>query len=222
MEKDGNKKQQTRARIKEIGAKHFIENGLRETMIIDIAKEVGIDRRTIYRYYASKELLLIDICSDYLSVFVDKVESTPLEHCSTSFEKVKCLFRKYFNILKEEPDVILFLGMIDTSVGQQIYDVQVYRELDAYGKRLDIHLSKIIEEGQADGSINSRFEPFEYATTINNSIVALATRVAIYLPNSLILGEGFSWKLLLNQGMILIDSMEKHNDWVYWEGFKYN
>ena len=48
MEKEGNKKQQTRARIKSIGAKRFIEAGLRETMIIDIAKEVGIDRRTIW------------------------------------------------------------------------------------------------------------------------------------------------------------------------------
>lgn len=208
MEKDGTKKQQTRARIKKVGAKHFIEKGLRDTMIIDIASEVGIDRRTIYRYYASKELLLIDICSDYLSVFVDKVESTSHQHCSNGFEKVECLFQEYFRILKEEPDVILFMAMIDTSVGQQIHDVQIYRRLDAYGRRLDLHLAKFIEQGQVDGTINKRFGAIEYATTINNSIVALATRVAIYLPEALILGEGASLKLLLNQGRILIESLE--------------
>ena len=208
MEKEGSKKQQTRARIKEVGAKHFVENGLRETMIIDIAKEVGIDRRTIYRYYASKELLLVEICSDYLSEFVGKVETVSLNHLETGFKKLNYLFAEYFRFLKEEPDVILFLGMVDTSVGQRIHDVQVYRTLDAHGKSLDDHLSKVIELGQNDGSINKKFSPTEYATTINNSIVALATRVAIYLPNSLILGEGFSWKLLLNQGRILIESME--------------
>ena len=208
MEKEGNKKQQTRARIKEVGAKRFIENGLRETMIVDIAKEVGIDRRTIYRYYASKELLLVEICSDYLNAFVEKFESISLTHCSTGYEKVKCLFEEYFRLMKEKPDVILFLGMIDTSVGQHIHDVQVYRKLDEYGKRLDNHLSKVIEMGQKDGTINNKFHPKEYATTVNNSVLALATRVAIYLPNTLILGEGFSWKLLLNQGRLLIESME--------------
>lgn len=208
MEKEGNKKQQTRARIKSVGAKRFIEAGLRETMIIDIAKEVGIDRRTIYRYYASKELLLIEICADYLRDFVNEVESISCEHCANGYEKIKHIFNEYFKLLKNEPDVILFLGMIDTSVGQHIYDVQIYRELDKHGKRLDIHIAKIIEEGQKDGSINTRFEPTEYAVTINNSIVALATRIAIYLPNTLIQGEGFSWKLLLNQGKILIESLE--------------
>jgi len=208
MEKEGNKKQQTRARIKTIGAKRFIEKGLRETMIIDIAEEVGIDRRTIYRYYASKELLLIEICADYLRNFVNKVESVSCEHLTSGYEKVVHLFNEYFRLLKEEPDVILFLGMIDTSVGQHIYDVKMYRELDKHGKKLDAHLAKIIEEGQEDGSINSRFEPTEYAITINNSIVALATRVAIYLPNTLIQGKGFSWKLLLNQGKILIESLK--------------
>jgi TetR/AcrR family transcriptional regulator len=208
MEKEGNKKQQTRARIKSIGAKRFIEAGLRETMIIDIAKEVGIDRRTIYRYYASKELLLIEICADYLNDFVNKVEEISCKHCKNGFGKVEHLLNQYFKLLREEPDVILFLGMIDTSVGQHIYELEMYKELDKHGERLDRFLSEVIEEGQKDGSINSRLEPLEYAVTINNSLVALATRIAIYRPTVLIQGEGISWKLLLNQGKILLESLE--------------
>lgn len=208
MEIEGSKKQQTRARIKSMAAKRFIEAGLRETMIIDIAKEVGIDRRTIYRYYASKELLLIEICSDYLNDFVNKVEEVSCKQCNNGFEKVKNLFNQYFELLKDKPDVILFLGMIDISVGQHIYGLEIYNELNKYGEKLDHILSKIVEEGQLDGSINTRFEPLEYAITINNSLVALATRIAIYRPNVLIQGEGISWKLLLNQGRILMETLE--------------
>jgi hypothetical protein len=53
-----------------------------------------------------------------------------------------------------------------------------------------------------------RFPPYEYALTVSNSLIALATRIAIYLPNVIKQGQGFSWGLLINQGNILIDSME--------------
>jgi len=44
MEKEGNKKQQTRARIKNVGAKRFIENGLRETLFAGALREKGLSK----------------------------------------------------------------------------------------------------------------------------------------------------------------------------------
>lgn len=208
MEKEGNKKKQTRARIKAVGSKHFMEKGFRDTMIIDIAKEAGLDRRTIYRYYTSKEQLLIEICSDLWRDFANKFEAVTYQSSWTGYEKVKHLFEEYLELLRLSPDMIIFLGMIDTSVGQNLYNIEIYKELDDYGKRLDLRLSELIDEGQKDGTVNAWFDPMEYAVTINNSIVALATRIAIYLPNVLIQGEGYTWTLLMNQGRIFIESME--------------
>ena len=209
MEKESNKKQQTRARIKEIGAKHFMEKGFSDTMIIDIAKEAGLDRRTIYRYYTSKERLLIDICTDFWREFSEKFLAVTYQDTMTGYEKVKHLFEEYLELLSESPDMIIFLGMIDTSVGQNLYNIETYKPLDEYGKMLDRRLSELIEEGQKDGTIVEWFDPFEYAVTINNSIVALATRIAIYMPNVIIQGEGYTWTLLMNQAKIFIESMEK-------------
>lgn len=208
MEKEGNKKKQTRARIKAVGAKHFMEHGYRETMIVDVAKEAGLDRRTIYRYYPSKETLLIEICSDFWREFIELFETVTFENCTSGYQKVKRQFDVFLELLRQSPDMIIFLGMIDTSVGQNLYNIEVYKELDSYGKRLDVRLTELIDEGQKDGSIKTWFTPREYALTISNSIVALATRIAIYLPNVLIQGEGFTWTLLMNQGKIFIESME--------------
>ena len=208
MRSEGLKRQQTRFRIKKVGAKHFFEKGFKDTMINDIAHEVGLDRRTIYRYFASKELLLIEICSDYLNEFVKVLRDANYSDSWSGYQKIEHMFETYFDYLKESPDMMLFLGMIDASVGKYFYNVEEYVKLNRYGKQMDDVLALFIKEGQEDGSVNMKFEPQEYATTINNSIVALATRISIYLPNVLIQAEGTAWKLLLNQGKLLIESME--------------
>jgi AcrR family transcriptional regulator len=208
MNEIGNKKKLTRAHIMKVGTRHFLDKGFKETLIIDIAKEAGLDRRTIYRYFPSKESLLIHIAADEFRHFSEAFENYTFAPNMTGYEKIKDLFASYFQLLKDRPNMILFLGMVDTNVGREMYYRDDYIVLDQFGKRLDKVLERLVEEGQNDGSINLRFPPYEYALTVSNSLIALATRIAIYLPNVIKQGQGFSWGLLINQGNILIDSME--------------
>ena len=108
--------------------------------------------------------------------------------------------------------MILFLGMVDLSVGQKPSNRAIYIELDDYGKRIDKRLSELIEEGQKDGSINKSYDPIVLAVTINNSLLALATRIAIYTPAILLKGEGYAWQMLIKQSEIIIKAMECKND----------
>ena len=208
MEITGNKRKQTKSTIKAIGTKSFKDKGISDTTVADIATEAGIDRRTVYRYYPSKEHLLLDITKDLWSDFADKFMAVKFKDSMNGFQKVRHLFEEYFALLEESPDMIIFLGMIDISVGQNHTNLEMYQTLNEYGDKTDHKLAGLIEEGQNDGSIKHWLPPMEYAIMVNNSFVALATRIAIYIPNALIRSEGNTWKMLINQGQILINSME--------------
>jgi len=208
MEIKGNKKQQTETRIKEIGQMRLLEYGLKETMFRDIAKDAKVDRRTIYRYYPTKEHLLLAIAADLFRDFSERFLLVEFAEEMSGFKKVSHLFDEYFRLLKETPELIIFLGMIDMSVGQNPQNREIYLELDKYGMKTDERLTELIEEGQRDGSIGISFNPKQTAITINNSLIALATRVATYQPKSLYTSEGFVWKMLSRQGEMFKNSLE--------------
>ena len=210
MLQKGNKKKLTKIRIMAIGKACFIEKGYRETSITNISKESKVDRRTFYRYFSSKESLLIQITSMLLDEFTNTFVEHEFNNSKNAYEKILELFGIYFEYISSEPEMIILLGMIDTNVGSGIYKLEEARVLDNFGKKMDSILEKLISEGQNEGTIKKQYSPYDYALTINNALVALATRIAIYIPNEKIKEEGFAWKLLVAQGNIFLESLRDY------------
>ncbi len=50
----------------------FIENGYRNTRIIDIAEKAGIGKGTVYAYFSSKEEILTQVAKDFVKKDFDK------------------------------------------------------------------------------------------------------------------------------------------------------
>jgi len=208
----GTKKYETRKKILNAAKLHFLDFGFKETLISDVAHYCHIDRRTIYRYFPSKEHLLIRVCADLFNDFTSKVLEFKFDPLDDANEKVNKLFRFYFSYLKEYPDFMLLLGMVDIYVGTTVYDRDDYEILNKHGKMLDVVLEKIIAEGQKNGVMRTDFSARDFAISINNSLSALATRIAIYTPNMLLKHEGYNWKLLRIQGRLLMASLKVNNE----------
>ena len=58
---------QTRERIERTALKLFVENGVTETSIRDIAREAGVSQGAMYNHYASKEDLVWYLFSENFS-----------------------------------------------------------------------------------------------------------------------------------------------------------
>ena len=54
------KTQETRARITEAALGLFVSHGFEETTIDEIAQVAGVNRRTVFRHFATKEAILFD------------------------------------------------------------------------------------------------------------------------------------------------------------------
>lgn len=208
MEKLGRKRSETRQRILNVSKAYFSDYGFRDTLISDIAKHCHLDRRTIYRYFPSKESILIHITANMFDKFTTEAQNYKFDPEDNPYQKIEKLFAKYYRYIVENPRMIQFMGMIDVYVGTEMYDKDEFQTLDQHGKRLDAILERLIEEGQVKNLINGDYQPGEYAVAINNSLIALATRIAIYRPEAIIQHRGTAWNLLKIQGKMLLESLK--------------
>lgn len=207
MERLGKKREETRRKILDTSIRYFSTFGYKDTLISEIAKECNLDRRTIYRYFPSKESLLIRITAELFEDFSSKVKDIDFIECNNSYEKITKLVSFYYEYIKNHPSLIQFLGMIDVFVGTSSYNPSDFEALNIHGIRLDEKLKKFIGKGQEEGVIKIEHSAQEYAATINNSLLALATRTAIYQPSTILRHNGYAWKLIELQGKILVESL---------------
>jgi len=208
----GKKKQETRKRILDVSREYFANNGYKETVIADVARDCNVDRRTIYRYFPSKEGVLIQLTIALFEEFTEASDLITYEGCETPLSKVQRLIDFYFDYIKEKPRFVQFLGMVDVFIGKSSHLFEEFRQLNQHGKNMDKRLSEIIAKGQMDGTIRNGYTSDEYAATINNSLIALATRTAIYQPDTINKHDGLAWRLMEIQGKLLIDTLRVCND----------
>jgi AcrR family transcriptional regulator len=55
----------------------FIRNGYESTTVMEIARAAGVSRRTFFRYYASKEGVLVETSDELVEALLDEVARRP-------------------------------------------------------------------------------------------------------------------------------------------------
>lgn len=84
----------TKELIAETALRLFVEKGIKETTIRDIAKAAGIAEGTLYRHYTSKEELAWDLFQDNFITFARELEALRKEH-GTFRERLEGMIRHF-------------------------------------------------------------------------------------------------------------------------------
>jgi AcrR family transcriptional regulator len=72
-------KQRTRSALEEAAARLFEERGFDATTVRDIAAEAGVGERTFFRYFPSKEDLVLGQVRDLIPGVMDRVRARPAD-----------------------------------------------------------------------------------------------------------------------------------------------
>ncbi len=211
----GKKSENTRNRILNVAKEYFLERGYKDAHIAEIASLSYLDRRTIYRYFPSKESLLIQIVNELFEEFIQVAVQHDFEESKTGLEMISVLLDKYYRYIKAKPDLAILLGMIDVNISPSEEILDDFMRLSSYGHKLDHYLEQLIIQGQEDGSIMNRKDAKTLSITINNSLLSLVTRTAIYSPLLRSNPKAFSWKLVINQGEMLLTALRGKCDGVH-------
>ncbi len=168
----------TQERILSIAENRFIADGIEKTQMIDIAKDCEINRRTLYRYYPTKDLLafevemiVMDRIQRYLGALVLPDEpGTGAEHIRAYFARVE---------MNRIQDWIKFTAEFDRYFQNEYPDSELTRRfIDSIRPEND-PLYRYIEEGITDGSIQAAASAGELYHFVAQSFFALFQRLIL-------------------------------------------
>lgn len=136
----------------------FLNNGIAQTSINRIAREVGLAPMSIYRYFGSKDELVAQVWSyalkEFFAIHKEQYRASGCR-CSNGYEKFVACMNVYFTTYSEFPQWYNYTREMfsypfsERAEGGEIYNVF----WKYYDKEIPIPALKALKEGKEDGSI---------------------------------------------------------------------
>ncbi len=163
--RDGSKTKET---ISRAALRLFVEKGIAETTIRDIAREAGVAEGAMYRHFESKDALAWELFSENFTALALNLENLQEGH-RTTHDKIEAMIRQFCAFFDADPILFTYLLLVQHDHFKKITaempsPVRVVRE--------------VIEGGMARGEIPER--PPNLATAMIMGIVLQVATFKIY------------------------------------------
>lgn len=170
-------KEASKLNIVAVSKELFLERGFAHANMADIADMAKISRKTLYRYFSSKEEIAMEIELDVFRLFVSVQNDFVKSLKGDGYTKLSQYLEKLDQMVDEYSQLIRFTGMFDYYLVGEYPDTDVQIAFKALIAEVDLPFIAFLSEGVKDGSIVSDIEITYLARTISNSFLALAQRV---------------------------------------------
>ncbi|MGD1007385.1 MAG: TetR/AcrR family transcriptional regulator [Ignavibacteriaceae bacterium] len=120
----------------------FLKEGFYKTTMDEIAARLHMSKKTIYKYFPSKEELVREVMKTHMHLTMKKIKSH-VNHQSNAVEKLFDIFTIVGeNILKVNEKMIMDL---------QFYSPGIWKEVDDFrARQITANFSRIFEQGKAE------------------------------------------------------------------------
>ncbi len=98
----------TKKRLARTALKLFVEQGITETTIRDIADAAGVAEGTLYRHYDSKDALAWELFSDNFTAFALELEELQARHPILRL-KLDAMIRQFCSFFDDDPVLFSYL-----------------------------------------------------------------------------------------------------------------
>lgn len=168
----------TRERILQVAEAQFVDKGIERTQMTDIADASGINRRTLYRYFPTKDLLAFEV----EMIVMDQIQSymgSLADHdaCGTGLACVQDYFDRVD--LGRIRDLLRFTAEFDRYFQNEYPNSELTRRFIESINPQNDPLYHTIKRGIADGSIRSDISASEIYHFISQSFFALFQRLIL-------------------------------------------
>lgn len=172
-------REQNRNRVIKAAQNLFLENGVNNTSISRIAKEVGLSETSVYRYFQNKDNIVYAVWKDSLITFYQ--ELLPIYEqkavlLTNGYEKFLCCLQCHIDLYAKYPRWLVYtremFSTVDTESHRKQDDIEDDQRVDAfwefYGKEIPLPILKALQEGVEDGSIRSDINVYEVYQIVFN------------------------------------------------------
>lgn len=170
-------KEISKSNIIEVSKELFLSRGYAQTNMAEIAEIAKISRKTLYRYFSSKEEIAMEIELDVFKTFVSVQDEIVRKLQGNGFEKLSQYLEKLDQLVDDLSQLIRLTGMFDYYLVNEYPSESSQSEFIKLIEKVDEPFIQFIDEGVKDGSIKTEIEVPYLARTISNSFLALAQRI---------------------------------------------
>ena len=101
----------TKTRIKDAALRLFVERGVAETSVRDLAEAAGIAEGTLYRHYAAKDDMVRDLFQEHYAAFAARIDSLQKGQAGIR-NKLRVVVADACRLFDEDPTLYRFLLLV--------------------------------------------------------------------------------------------------------------
>jgi len=151
----------------------FGKDGQAATMD-DVAREADFSKRTIYKYFSSKDLLMLAISlRGHRLLNGMLVETARQLDARSGLDKLEAYGRTYLDFRNRHPEYFAVILGYQTVVASMNGTAEIARQCYEEGEKPTVMIEAAIKAGVADGSLRKDIDPAEAAVILWADIVGL-------------------------------------------------
>jgi AcrR family transcriptional regulator len=143
----------TRQKLQEAALSLFVQKGIAETSVSDLARTASVAEGTLYRHYVSKDDLVADLFVTNFEEFGQRISALQSKH-KTFREKLKAVVAEVYRFFDDDPTLFRFLLLVQHQALPSVKD----------GKHNPVSIVQAMVEEAVD----------THAITINDTALATA------------------------------------------------
>jgi AcrR family transcriptional regulator len=177
----GKARDATRAEIMGGAEKAFLEKGLFDASMEDIALFSGVTRRTLYRYFKRKEDIAFEVACELLERWNRRQEKIFKALSGKGVERLKEFLEKSARYLASHDGIMKFMGEFDfyfDDASSFVPDRAVLARYDVLVHESDAWLGDIISAGVKDGTMRAGIDVRLTVFTVSNILWVYGQRIA--------------------------------------------
>ena len=177
-----NKREDTKKLITEKAKETFINNGLLKTVMEDIAKNANISRRTIYRYFSSKEDLAFEVTIGLLKDWNTNQKNIYSNLKGNGIKRLESFLNQLIDYAEKRLDVMKYISEFDFYFQDGSPNAASSDTISRYNEIIfepEALLEEIIILGKKDKSIKEDLDIKLTVATITNVLWSFGQRIAI-------------------------------------------
>jgi AcrR family transcriptional regulator len=162
----------------------FIERGIQETTLADIAREMGVARSTIYQYFANQADIAWAILEDFFQAFQQEItDGQHFRADQTGYEQIEDFLGFLLQALSRQPEAFRFLAQFDVMyAGTQESERLLATARRTLGSAVE-PLVEAVRKGKGDGSLHADLDPQLTASAVVNMALAMCVRLEAHRPS---------------------------------------
>lgn len=162
-------------------AELYLDVGIAEAKMTDIADAAQLGVASLYRYFGTKQLFTVKVGSYIWAKKLQELQdiySSEAYHSKTGIEQVQALLNVFHVLLEKHASFLRFLAEFDAFVARERLTPAALSEYEQNVLNVMPLMKRAMEKGIADGTVRNGIDSELFYLTVSHSLMSMCQKFA--------------------------------------------